>query len=518
MLAKLKILSRLLIAFGALLLLIAGLAGFAVTSGQASRALLQTVNRLKTAVVLEQRAEKRLEEGRAAAWKALATGDDALWRAADQAFSQASARLDELRATTTDPQRLEMVGQLGTLLGQYVDAAHQLHKVKAKNPALDSAEAKTAVAAANDAVSGLATLGEHLSDAYENAAHVVDAAALETINASINTAIATGMVGVAFGLFIAITTARGIAKPITALTETMRRLANREFDTRVDGTGRGDEIGAMAKAVLVFKDGMIKADDAAAEMEATAQSMSGTAGQTSTQASTVSAAAEQASTGVQTVAAAAEQLAASITEISRHVAQSAKITTKAIADARQTDIMVQTLAGAAQKIGDIIGLISTIAGQTNLLALNATIEAARAGDAGRGFAVVASEVKSLALQTSQATGNIAAQINEIQTATRDAVSAIRGIAGTIEEVGSIATTIAAAVEQQGAATSEIARNVQQTAQATQDVTMNITRVGQAATETGAAASQVLGVAGEVSKQSERLTAEVQDFLHAVRAA
>jgi methyl-accepting chemotaxis protein len=463
-----------------------------------------------------------------------------------------------LPATTIDPQRLEMVGQLGTLLGQYVDAAHQLHKVKAKNPALDSAEAKTAVAAANDAVSGLATLGEHLSDAYENAAHVADAAALETINASINTAIATGMVGVAFGLFIAITTARGIAKPITALTETMRRLANREFDTRVDGTGRGDEIGAMAKAVLVFKDGMIKADDAAAreqareqtaraerratleklannfetqagntvkalasaatEMEATAQSMSGTGGQTSTQASTVSAAAEQASTGVQTVAAAAEQLAASITEISRHVAQSAKITTKAIADARQTDIMVQTLAGAAQKIGDIIGLISTIAGQTNLLALNATIEAARAGDAGRGFAVVASEVKSLALQTSQATGNIAAQINEIQTATRDAVSAIRGIAGTIEEVGSIATTIAAAVEQQGAATSEIARNVQQTAQATQDVTMNITRVGQAATETGAAASQVLGVAGEVSKQSERLTAEVQDFLHAVRAA
>src|SRR6202035_5184724 len=97
----------------------------------------------------------------------------------------------------------------------------------------------------------------------------------------------------------------------------------------------------------------------------------------------------------------------------------------------------------AEKIGHVVGLITTIAGQTNLLALNATIEAARAGDAGKGFAVVASEVKNLANQTAKATEEVGAQIAQIQSATKEAVAAIRGIAGTIEAVSSISMSIAA---------------------------------------------------------------------------
>ena len=94
---------------------------------------------------------------------------------------------------------------------------------------------------------------------------------------------------------------------------------------------------------------------------------------------------------------------------------------------------MQELAESAHKIGHVVGLITNIAGQTNLLALNATIEAARAGDAGKGFAVVASEVKNLASQTAKATEEIRSQIGQIQTATKEAVDAIRGITSTVEE-------------------------------------------------------------------------------------
>jgi methyl-accepting chemotaxis protein len=190
---------------------------------------------------------------------------------------------------------------------------------------------------------------------------------------------------------------------------------------------------------------------------------------------------------MQTVAAAAEQLSASIAEISRQVAQSAKISGKAVDDAQRTDTIVRALAEGAQKIGDVVGLITSIAGQTNLLALNATIEAARAGDAGKGFAVVASEVKNLASQTAKATEEIGTQISQIQAATKDAVDAIGSITRTIEGISAIATTIASAVEEQGSATSEIARSVHQTAHAAQDVTVNITGVNRAAGETGEAA-------------------------------
>ncbi len=256
----------------------------------------------------------------------------------------------------------------------------------------------------------------------------------------------------------------------------------------------------------------------ATELQATAQSMSATATRTNQQATTVADAAEEASAGVQTVAAAAEELTTSIVEISRQVAQSAKITGKAVEDTRRTDTIVRALADGAQKIGDVVRLISGIAAQTNLLALNATIEAARAGDAGKGFAVVASEVKSLATQTAKATEEIGSQIRQIQDATGEAVQAIKDITATIEEVNLIASNIAAAVEEQGAATAEIARNVQLTAASTQEVTATIAGVSQAANDTGSAAGQVLNAASSLSHQADQLTNEVNDFVAGVRAA
>jgi methyl-accepting chemotaxis protein len=200
------------------------------------------------------------------------------------------------------------------------------------------------------------------------------------------------------------------------------------------------------------------------------------------------------------------------------VAQSSEIANRAVQDANRTDNIVKTLADGAQKIGDVVGLISTIAGQTNLLALNATIEAARAGDAGKGFAVVASEVKSLANQTAKATGDISQQVAHIQVATKEAVTAIEAISQTIGEVSRIATAIAAAVEQQGAATQEIARNVHEAASGTQQVGTNIAGVTRGATETGIAASQVLEAAGELSRQAESLSGDVQRFVTDVKAA
>jgi methyl-accepting chemotaxis protein len=349
----------------------------------------------------------------------------------------------------------------------------------------------------------------------------------------------------------------GVSKPITAITEAMKKLAGHDLTTTITSVGRKDEIGAMAAAVQVFKDNMIEADrltvaqeaerqirdkrsstldmltrtfetkvgqlvgtlsSAATEMEATARSMTSTAEDTNVQSSAVAAAAQQASVNVQTVASAAEELSSSIAEISRQVAHSTKIATKAVDDAKRTDITVQALATGAQKIGEVVTLIQDIAGQTNLLALNATIEAARAGDAGKGFAVVASEVKSLANQTAKATEEISGQIDQIRDATQQAVTAIREITATIDSISEVATAIAAAVEQQGAATQEIARNVQQAAAGTQDVTTNISSVKTASTATGDAASQVLGAAGELAAQAEHLTSEVNTFLIEVKAA
>ncbi len=349
-----------------------------------------------------------------------------------------------------------------------------------------------------------------------------------------------------------------ITRPLGSLTRAMALLAEGDLATHIPATRRRDEIGTMAATVLVFKQSMneterLRAEQEAAkqqaeathkasldrmandfetqigqliaalsagsaELKATSQAMTQAAQESNQQAITVAAAAEQSTAGLQTVAAAAEQLTASIGEISRQVAQSSKITGRAVEDTKRSDTIVRALAASAEKIGAVVGLITNIARQTNLLALNATIEAARAGEAGRGFAVVAGEVKSLATQTGRATEEIGAQITQIQSATREAVEAIRAITTTIEEVSTISTTIAAAVEQQGAATAEIARSVQLTTGAGQAVTTGITGVRHAAGGTGTAAQNVLTAATSLSHQAEQLNHEVRTFVEGVRAA
>ena len=351
---------------------------------------------------------------------------------------------------------------------------------------------------------------------------------------------------------------RSISRPLGQLGARMRGLADGALDADIPGIERGDEVGAMAATVQIFKDNALRirglekieaetqqrsaaerratmeniADDfersvkgivssvatAAAGMQTTAQSMTATATDASARAATVGAASASASNNVGTVAAAAEELSSSVAEISRQVTQSSKIAAQAVGDAERTNATVQVLSTGAEKIGEVVKLIHSIAAQTNLLALNATIEAARAGESGRGFAVVASEVKALANQTANATEEIATQVSAMQSSTSEAVLSIGGISETIAQMSEITTSIAASVQQQGEATREIARNIQSAAAGSSEISAHIGSVTTAAAATGLAASDVLSNARELDNQSGMLRDAVDEFLAKVRAA
>lgn len=365
--------------------------------------------------------------------------------------------------------------------------------------------------------------------------------------------------GVVAGLCIfTMLLARGLVRPLKAITATMAELASGNHQIEIPFANRKDEVGAMAKALAVFRVNAIEQDrleherkeaelrsaearraelehfanrfettvggiigsvsSAASKLETAATALTGTADLALQKSATVTSASQGASASIGAVATATNEMTASIAEISRQVQASSRVAEEAVRQAEVTDARVGELSQAASRIGDVVRLITAIAEQTNLLALNATIEAARAGEAGKGFAVVAQEVKALAAQTAKATDQIGAQISTMQSATQESVVAIKEIGLTIGRIAEIASTIASAVEEQNAATAEISRSLQHAAAGTAQVTETIVEVHQGAEQTGVASSEVLNAAGQLAVESGNLTTEVSRFLDTVRAA
>ena len=370
-----------------------------------------------------------------------------------------------------------------------------------------------------------------------------------TVTATVIVFLLAGFLGIRIG--------HSVGQRVGATSATMGRLAEGDLEAEVGFTDDKDEIGDMARAVLVFKENMARNEQLRAEREEeqrgqqarsdaltsltqsfdgeidtslktmsqanslvqeAARSLTVVTNETQSQTGTVAESARHMASDMEAVAAATEELAASISEIGRQLQESTSMTNEAANQAQSTSDSVVVLDQAAEKIGDVVQLITDIAEQTNLLALNATIEAARAGDAGKGFAVVASEVKSLANQTASATDEITAQVTAMQTETRKAVGEIKNIAEMVAKVSEIATAISAAVTQQSSATDEIARNVQSAVSSCSEVTANIASVDDGARQSGSAAEQVMRSYTDLATQADAISNTVNSFLAKVRAA
>jgi len=557
MFINLKIASRLLIGFGLLMILIGGLSGYTVFSSQATKSDLANVLRLKGNELLDEKVERQIYQARYGVWKYLAVGDAIYFDNAKTAIDTAEDRLSELAATTEAPERKARLNSLRENVAAYKIAILRFKDIGGHNIGLDSSDAKALIDRANEEGAKIDDLGTELAAMFEQAAANQTEQVVERIEVAITVAILIGAVSLVLGLLLSFLITRSVTHPLKAITTAMEILAGGDLEVAIPFIESSNELGAMARAVRVFKDNALKIEkmtqqqeqakqtasieqkraphamadafeasvmgvvktvaSSATEMQSAAQSMSSAAEQTRAQATSVASAATQASTNVETVAAAAEELSASIAEISGNVTESARISSEAADGAMKTNARINSLSTAADRIGEVVKLITDIASQTNLLALNATIEAARAGEAGKGFAVVANEVKHLANQTGKATDEIDEQVSAVQSEVRMAVEAIAEISQVIDHVREISAGIASAVEEQGAATQEIARNVSEAARGTQDVSCNIGGVTEAAATNGVIANQVLSAASELARNSELLRSEVVEFLTKVRA-
>jgi len=421
----------------------------------------------------------------------------------------------------------------------------------------DVALALTFTSDADTAYSALTLHLEELRSLERSATSATVASTTEAAANSIVTVAALLAAALAATSLLILLVSRAISTPILKLTDVMTRLAAGDQQIVVPGPERQDEIGAMSRAVEIFKQTAVAATklsterelqraterarssslerlasrfekqvadmlravaDAASQMEVAAGGLTSSSETAALQVSTAKDASARASATTNAVAAAAEQLASSINEIRSQVTESSRVASNAVMKTQSAITIVRELSEAAGQIDAVVDLISDVAKKTNLLALNAAIEAARAGDVGSGFSVVANEVKVLAGQTGLATQNIRAQISGIQAMTAQTVDAMVNIEKAIGAMGEATTVIDTTVLQQATATDEISRHVSEAASHAESASVNMVMVGDATRIANDAAAEVLKAAHALTAQSNELSSEVDGFLSSIKVA
>jgi urea transport system substrate-binding protein len=280
---------------------------------------------------------------------------------------------------------------------------------------------------------------------------------------------------------------------------------SREAETQLHHAGRA----FFTRKFRSVIDELIHAfDTAGEEIHVTAGDLRGRIAEMRQRTATAADAAAAAARDVDSVARASHDLLGLIARSGHEMTAAKHANERTVDDLTRTDQIVRSLAAAAGRIGKVVKLIDEIAGQTSLLALNATIEAARAGAAGRGFAVVAAEVKSLAQQTAKATGEIGAQVHDIQRAVDDTVAAIATVSSSVTTMSDASIELTGILDHQAAEIARIGNRAETVAATVANILPEICTTVMQVEETGQA---VLGTAEDLVGRSHWLVDAVSRY-------
>jgi methyl-accepting chemotaxis protein len=305
-----------------------------------------------------------------------------------------------------------------------------------------------------------------------------------------------GVVAIGLAVAAAVLVTRSLLKQLggepSYVASVMHSLGSGDFSVTV-ATKNGDQASMLyAVRTMVEKLATIIAD-----VNSAADALAGAAEQVSTTSHSLSQAASEQSSGVEQTSASVEQMTASIAQNTENAKVTDSMATRAATDAGEGGEAVKATVTAMKQIAQKISIIDDIAYQTNLLALNAAIEAARAGDQGKGFAVVAAEVRKLAERS-----QVAAQ--EIGTVASNSVELA-------ERAGKLLGEMVPSIKKTSDLVQEISAASQEQSQGVGQINAAVAQLSQTTRQNASSAEELASTAEEMTTQAEQLQKTMSFF-------
>ncbi|WP_193227688.1 methyl-accepting chemotaxis protein [Aureimonas psammosilenae] len=260
--ANLKVNRKLVVAFAPILVAVTGMAGMVWNNiSDIQTASYWDVHTTKV-LAEAQKAQQGIVEQVAGMRGFLISPQDVYINAYDaglKTFQDATAQIGAL--TADNPEQQKRVATLQKAAADYKTNVADVQRQRASNPAtFESAKELTKNGAALSYVAQVKSTIAEISGAEQTLLVSRRAAAEESFTAGFITlavgAFAVFAIAVSMGLLLS----RGIARPIVAMTDAMKRLQKGDKTVAIPAIGQRDELGDMAGAVESFKQAAIEKD------------------------------------------------------------------------------------------------------------------------------------------------------------------------------------------------------------------------------------------------------------------
>jgi methyl-accepting chemotaxis protein len=492
-LGKLKIGSRLGLAFASLLVMVLGIIGLAVLRLESQDELLGEFanDRVQQLVITHKWANSLLETGNYIRNIYLLDHDttgEQLARLKEFKKMRAEYRADLVKTIDTEQGR-DLVKNVMDARNKYVPDEDEFLRLFEANR-LDEAKKQFLGKIVPEQTA-------YLDEIYKLIDYEVAQTAVDRDTARIGYTrgraiiVSIGALATLFSALFAFWITRSITDPLKAAVGIAQQVAKGDLTGNLEIKTK-DETGQLLEALKNMKASLTNIVD---EVRNGATTLASAAAQVSASASSLSQGSSEQAASVEETTASLEEMSASINQNAENSRQMEQMSTKGAKDAEESGQAVKDTVSAMVSIAERISIIEEIAYQTNLLALNAAIEAARAGEHGRGFAVVATEVRKLAERSQAAAKEIAGQAGESVKVAERSGELLETLVPSIRKTADLVQEVTAASREQASGVNQINKAMSQVDQVTQRNASSVEELSSAAEEMSSQAEGIQQLMG-----------------------